>query len=478
MDLETLLFQVAQPDGPRVCADSRQIAPGDVFVAICGSRVDGHDFLVQATKQGAGTLIIQQGRSFPTPLDIPVIPVHDPNFVLGQLAQAQAGNPARELINLGVTGTNGKTTVATLTQACFQAAGQSCGLIGTIQCDTGRQVITSAMTTPDALALADLQRQMVAAGCTAMVTEASSHALDQQRLAGIDFRAAAFTNLTGDHLDYHGTEENYLDAKARLFESLAPDSIAILNRESPQSEILAGRTQAEIWWYGIDSHADLCAQVQCMDATGTVYQLTFGNQSTTVHSPLLGRHNLSNHLAAAGLALAGGVSLQQVAEGLSHATVPGRLERVDAGQDFTVLVDYAHTDDALDHVLSTLRPLCNGQLIVVFGCGGDRDRSKRPRMARVAQQWADVIVVTSDNPRSETPEQIIADIQTGFEPGTLVSIVPDRRMAIGLALEQAREGDIVLIAGKGHETYQLIGDQRLDFDDCQVARDFLNGERV
>ena len=481
MDLETLIFQVAQPDGPRICVDSRLIRPGDVFVALSGTRVDGHDFIDQAVAAGAGVVVTRHGCLTGRGLPVPNVEVNDPNAVLGRLAQARAGEPARHLLNLAVTGTNGKTTVAILTQACLQAAGQKCGLIGTVSCNTGNQVIPASLTTPDALALADLQRQMVASGCRAMVMEASSHALDQHRIAGIHVQAAAFTNLTGDHLDYHGSEEHYLAAKARLFESLSTDSMAVLNAESPQAAILAGRTAAHIWWYGIDRETDLTARIQSLTTDGTIYQLTFKGQTIRVHSPLLGRHNVSNHLAAAGLALAAGLSLDQVARGLESQTmIPGRLERIAGLQDFTILVDYAHTDDALMNVLTTLRPLCDRRLIVLFGCGGDRDKSKRPRMAKIAEQMADEVVLTSDNPRSEDPRQIIADVQAGFArpQARTLHVEPDRTTAIGLALNLAQSGDMVLLAGKGHETYQIIGSERVDFDDRQVVRDYCAAGRI
>jgi UDP-N-acetylmuramoyl-L-alanyl-D-glutamate--2,6-diaminopimelate ligase len=308
-----------------------------------------------------------------------------------------------------------------------------------------------------------------------MVIEASSHALSQSRLARIDFKAAAFTNLAGDHLDYHKTEEEYLAAKTRLFSALASDATAVLNKQSPHAETIAGQTGAEIFLYGIESRADLVAHIESMDTSGTVFAMEYAGVSETVKTPLLGLYNVSNCLAAGGLCLAAGFDVTTVAAGLSALkAIPGRLEKVGAG-DFSVIIDYAHTDDALQNVLATLKSLCKGRLRVVFGCGGDRDRTKRPRMARVAEQLADFLVVTSDNPRTEDPNAIIEDIVTGFKNrgSAAITIESDRRKAIKLAIEAAEPQDIVLIAGKGHETYQIIGTQKFDFSDKEIAEECL-----
>jgi UDP-N-acetylmuramoyl-L-alanyl-D-glutamate--2,6-diaminopimelate ligase len=312
-----------------------------------------------------------------------------------------------------------------------------------------------------------------------MIIEASSHALDQNRLAQINFKAAAFTNLSGDHLDYHKTKEEYLAAKTKLFSSLSTDSVAVLNRESPESEHIAAKTPAKILWYGVDKNADLTAHIESMDVNGAVCTLEYIGRSVTVRTPLLGRYNISNHLAAAGLCLAAGFDLETIAAGLSALqAIPGRLEKITSdGQRATshVLVDYAHTDDALKNVLETLKPLCKGRLCVVFGCGGDRDRTKRPRMAKVAEELAEVIYVTSDNPRTENPDDIINEILTGFKNRDLrtIKIQPDRAKAIESAIKNARKDDIVLIAGKGHETYQIIGKNKIHFSDKEIAAQCL-----
>jgi UDP-N-acetylmuramoyl-L-alanyl-D-glutamate--2,6-diaminopimelate ligase len=322
---------------------------------------------------------------------------------------------------------------------------------------------------------------MLKAGAKYMVIEASSHALDQNRLAAIDFKAAAFTNLTGDHLDYHKTKEEYLAAKTKLFAALSPQAVAVLNKQSPEAKQIAEKTKARILWYAIDEPADITAYIESMDVNETTFVLKYHESRATsyqsrVRTPLLGLHNVSNHLAAAGLCLAAGLDLETIAAGLSALQgVPGRLEKVGWDGNFTVLVDYAHTDDALKNVLSTLKPLCKGKLRVVFGCGGDRDRTKRPRMAKVVEQLADFVIVTSDNPRTEKPQAIIDEIIAGFEnPGSeKITVEADRKKAVKLAIKSAGKNDIVLIAGKGHENYQIIGKQKFPFSDKTIARECL-----
>ena len=464
------LVTIVHRESRRISTDSRRVRPGDVFVAIPGTLVDGRRFVQDAQTQGAKYVVCA-----PPPPDVTperMVVVDSPAKAAATLAQASFDYPAKKLINLGVTGTNGKTTVVTLVQACLKAAGKAVGLIGTICYDTGAEREDAPLTTPDACSLARLQSQMVRAGREYMVIEASSHALQQERLAGIEFAAAAFTNLTGDHLDYHQTEKKYLAAKSTLFTGLGSGATAVLNADSPHGAQLARLTNAQVLNYGIDGDADLRACIHSLSVTGTTYTLHHSDQSTLVRSPLLGRHNVSNHLAAAGLCVAAGIDLSLIAKGLSElALVPGRLERVEADLDFSILIDYAHTDDALGNVLTTLRPLCSGRLIVLFGCGGGRDRSKRPRMARVARANADILIITSDNPRSEAPQQIIDEIRSGLscfvDPNVFVEV--NRKKAIQFAIDKAKTNDIVLLAGKGHETYQVIGEKRIAFSDKEVA---------
>jgi UDP-N-acetylmuramoyl-L-alanyl-D-glutamate--2,6-diaminopimelate ligase len=477
MDFNALLELVRGTDAPGLRIDSRLIWPGDCFIAIPGTHFDGHDFIPQAVAAGAKYIVYQSDLFSPQAcLGGVFVDVPDTTNAAALLAQARSGNPASELTNLAVTGTNGKTTIAFLVRSVLRSAGRKCGLIGTVIYDTGDQVTEAPLTTPDCLTIARAQRQMVDAGARYMVIEASSHALDQNRLAAIDFAAAAFTNLTGDHLDYHRTESAYLDAKTKLFERLLPDATAVLNRQSPHSAQIAKRTAAKVLWYGIDNDSDITARIESMTIEGTGFNLSYAGQSCFVSTPLLGLYNVGNHLAATGLCLAIGLDLDTVASGLSALeSVPGRLERVDFDGPFTILIDYAHTDDALKNVLSTLKPLCKGRLIVVFGCGGDRDRTKRPRMAAVAEQLADIVVVTTDNPRTEQPEFIIGEIMTGFERPTADTIFVElqRDEAIRHAVSRAEKDDIVLIAGKGHENYQIIGNEKIHFSDSEVAADCL-----
>jgi UDP-N-acetylmuramoyl-L-alanyl-D-glutamate--2,6-diaminopimelate ligase len=479
MTFTQLLAMVSSPAADiGVSADSRQIRSGDVFVAVPGVHVDGHNFIPQAVKNGAAYIVCQKAADC---RPAQMILVNQCAYALGLLAQAAQGNPNTQLTNLAVTGTNGKTTVSYLTRSVIETAGLEAGLVGTIILSAGRAVQEAAMTTPDAVTIAKAARQMVEDGAKFMVIEASSHALDQDRLAGISFTAAAFTNLTGDHLDYHKTMEDYLAAKTKLFLDLPPHAIAVLNAQSEASEKIAEKCRVRILRYAVDEPTDITAHVQSMDASGSVFSIEFNNYMEKVRTPLPGRHNISNHLAAAGLCLAAGFDLGMVARGLSALkSVPGRLEPVIclAGQKagIRVFVDYAHTDDAMLNVLNTLKPLCKSRLITVFGCGGDRDKTKRPRMAAVAERLSDSIIVTSDNPRTEDPRQIIADILAGFSDSARrqkIQVDADRKKAIGLAISTAKRDDIVLIAGKGHETYQIIGTTKTHFSDQEIAKEMM-----
>jgi UDP-N-acetylmuramoyl-L-alanyl-D-glutamate--2,6-diaminopimelate ligase len=480
MTLEELLPLVKAGE-TRVRLDSRLVGSGDVFVAVAGTSVDGHDFAAEACAKGAGYVVCERPLACP---GAEAVVVGDSAVAAARLAQAAAGCPAARLTNLAVTGTNGKTTVAFLARRCLAAAGRPCGMIGTVSYHSGRPAY---LTTPDPLVIAAEQAAMVEAGLAYMVIEASSHGLWQNRLACIDFKAAAFTNLGREHLDYHKDRRAYLDAKSRLFEGLSAGSAAVLNADSAESAEIAERTRAGVIWYGIDGDSAkaapsrkrdrLAARVESMDIDGTSFLMEYAGSSHRVRNRLLGLHNVSNCLAAAGLVIAAGVEPSVAAAGLSEApVVPGRLERLD-GDGFCVFIDYAHTDDALSCALSTLRPLCAGVLTVVFGCGGDRDRSKRPLMGRVAEKLADRVIITSDNPRTERPEAIIAQITAGLAnpDSPKIAVEPDRKRAIELALEKAAAGDVVLVAGKGHEDYQVIGTERISFSDRDVAARCLGG---
>ena len=464
----------------RVVADSRQVEPDGCFVAIRGPVADGHDYIPAALAAGASSVVCD--AAYDGPLPAAFAKVADTRLVVGPLAQALVGWPARRLTLLAVTGTNGKTTVAHLVRHIFGTLGRSTGMIGTIGHDVGGATVEAANTTPGPVELADLMGRMVQAGCTAAVMEVSSHALDQRRTCGLDFAAAAFTNLTGDHLDYHGTFERYTQAKARLFADLTPAATAVLNGDDPAFATMAAATAARVETYGlgVETQADLVARIDMIDATGSRFGILHDGLSATVRTNLIGRHNIANMLAATGLCLAAGEDLGAIADALSRPiAVPGRLQAVPTGGPFQVVVDYAHTDDAIANALDAL-PVTEGRLIVLFGCGGDRDRTKRPRVARAVAQRADRIVLTQDNPRTEDPQQILDDILAGFDDAARAKLVvePDRREAIRLAIEAAGAGDVVVLAGKGHETYQIVGTTKHPFDDAQVAREVLAGREV
>jgi len=478
LDCRTIDFQ----DAPfrRVVADSRHVRAGDVFVCVPGTQVDGHDFSEKAVAAGAAAVVTQRPLSLPRP--VPQLIVPDTRVALAVLSMAACNRPSRRLKVIGVTGTNGKTTTTYLVRSILTAGGAKAGLIGTITCDTGGQAQASDMTTPDPERLALLLAQMVEAGDTHAVMEVSSHALDQHRTDGIDFAAAAFTNLTKEHLDYHRTLENYFAAKSRLFRTLPAGAVAAVNADDEFGRRLASlSTASTTLTYGLDAPADVRGTIFSQDAGGTRFGLRTPSGATELHTVLVGRHNVSNCLAAAAVCCGLGVPLAQIAEGLARQqVVPGRLQPVDVGGRFTVLVDYAHTDDALEKVLNSVRPLTpGGGVLLVFGCGGDRDREKRPRMATVAERLADRIFVTNDNPRTESPERIIEQIRKGFSADGLkkVTFEPDRAKAIRAALDAAEDGDIVLIAGKGHEDYQILGRTKIHFDDREVVAEWANQQR-
>ncbi len=454
-----------------VCVDSRRAQRGSCFVAVRGSQADGHGFIPAALAAGASAVVCDDPSHVPASVACAV--VDDTRIAAGRLAQAVRGWPARQLTAVGITGTNGKTTTAYLVRGMLESLGHRTGLLGTITYETHRRSHPAPNTTPDAVQLAALTEEMVSAGCSHLVMEVSSHALDQHRTGGIEFAAGVFTNLTGDHLDYHGTMDAYAAAKHKLFVPMGPQQAAVLNRDDPYFPgFAAAARNARVLGYGLGEGCDLRAEIGATDASGTRFTLHYGGRSVPVNTPLIGKHNVYNLLAGAGVGLGLGLELDAVVRGIEGiARVPGRLERVPTSRPWSVFVDYAHTDDALENVLAAVRPLTRGRLIVVFGCGGDRDRTKRPRMARVCERLADVVVVTSDNPRTEDPAAILSEILTGFAPDTngRVRVEPDRRAAIDLAIDTAREGDVVLIAGKGHEDYQILGTTKIDFDDRRVA---------
>ena len=469
---ERLMARCGRQPITGVFDDSRKVTPGGLFVAVRGTAVDGREFVEGAVARGAAVVV---GEGLPAHERAIVVNVPDARAALARLAlrwHGLDGECGARLRLLGVTGTNGKTTTAIMTRAIVHAAGLKCGLLGTVRYDLCGRSVTAGVTTPGALELAGCLRECCDAGAGVVVMEVSSHALDQQRVAGLRFAAAAFTNLTGDHLDYHGTFENYRAAKARLFAGLDASAVAVVNRDDPSAAELVRDCAGRLAWYSLGGDGDIVGSLSRETTHGTYYRVRVEGRDLLLENAIVGRHNVYNALAAIGLARALELPWEAIEAGLGAVrNIPGRLQRVPCVRGVDVFVDYAHTDDALRNVLRALKPLVRRRLVVVFGCGGDRDRGKRPRMAQAATEYADVIVVTSDNPRHEDPNAIIAEIVTGFAPGLErdVRVEPDRAAAIGLALELAQEGDVVLIAGKGHENYQLLGERRIHFDDVEVA---------
>ena len=455
--------------------DSRRLPAGGLFVAIKGAVSDGNQFVDAARKKGAVAIVSEA----PPDGGGPWAQVSDAREALALLSAAALGDPAESLRLVGVTGTNGKTTTTYLIDAALRAAGHTVGLIGTVQYRIGTRLVEATRTTPESSDLQSLFRQMADEGCTDAVMEVSSHSLELKRVHGCRFQVAVFTNLTRDHLDFHGDMERYFAAKERLFDTyLREDGHAVINADDDRAPALAAASRGKVWTYGLERPADVSATGISLSLKGTRFRARTPRGEFDVETPLIGRFNVENFLAGLTAALALGVEPAVALRGLLTMTgVPGRLERVNAGQDFAVIVDYAHTDDALKNLLETVRELKPRRLITVFGCGGDRDRTKRPLMGAVAARLSDVVVVTSDNPRSEPPEAIIDEIQRGMNGsrrGERHAIV-DRREAIARALEMAEPGDAVVIAGKGHETYQVLRDRTVPFDDRQVARDLIAG---
>jgi UDP-N-acetylmuramoyl-L-alanyl-D-glutamate--2,6-diaminopimelate ligase len=450
--------------------DSRKVKVGDLFVARPGSKTDGAQFVADAHARGAVALVADR-RIDAAP--IPQICVPDTSLAASVLANLFQGSPSKKLRVIGITGTNGKTTTTYLLRHILGKLSVKCGLVGTVQIDDGRRVTESEMTTPGAVQVAELLAAMRAHGCRTCAIETSSHALEQKRVAGVEFAAGAFTNLTRDHLDYHKTMDHYAGAKAKLFESLPEGSVAVVNAQDEWAGRMTRQCAANVFTFGFSDDASYRAADVAISASGSHFVLITPDGRCEVSMPLIGRHNIENALCAA--ALAGevfGLSVHQISAALKDAAgAPGRLQMVRAGQPFTILVDYAHTHDALENVLSALRPLTRGKLRVVFGCGGDRDRTKRPLMGKVAADLADAVYITSDNPRTENPQNIIDEIICGLAVDSEKSLVvePDRRTAIEAALRDADKNDVVLIAGKGHENYQIIGATRHHFDDVEEA---------
>ncbi len=464
--------------GPRdgfiadVTCDSRMAVPGSCFIAIDGEKVDGHAFVPAAVRNGASTIILQRPCSIPS--HVTAVLVEDTRRAAALLACAFYGKPSEKLDLVGITGTHGKTTTAYMLRHIAEFSGRKAGMLTTVEYDTGVTVVSAPQTTPDPISLNRMLAEAADSGARVMPMEVSSHSLCQHRVTGLKFRAAVFTNLASDHMDYHKTHDAYREAKAKLFDMLSPEAFGILNADDANWKFYASRSRGRTTTYSARDEADVRGFVRHADIRGISFDLACRGRVYCVQLPLPGIHNVENALGAASAALALGIEPEEVAAGLSSfAGVPGRLERIRTDKDIDVFVDFAHTDGSLATVLASIRPYVTGGLIVVFGAGGDRDRGKRPRMARTAQTHADFCILTSDNPRSEDPMQIIAGVEQGFTAKDKYLVRPDRREAIATAVRMAMPGDVVVIAGKGHENGQIFADRVEQFDDREVVREAL-----
>lgn len=454
--------------------DSRRVLPGDLYTCVPGFKLDGHNFAGEAIHLGAAALIVERFL----PFDVPQIKVADVRQVIGPLAAALYDRPGDRLELVGVTGTNGKTTVTHLIEKIGSKQGEKVGLIGTLGARIAGREIPGERTTPEAMEIQKLLGEMLEEEVSLVVMEVSSHALDLKRVEGCEFDAGIFTNLTQDHLDYHKTMEEYLAVKSKLFAGLQGEKQpkrSVLNRDDPSFSLLSQVSAAPVVSYGIDNEADYRAVNIEIRPEGVGFTVQFRGGSHEIRYATPGLFSVYNALAAFAWGCERGYKPELIAEALAEIQgVPGRFESVRLGQPFQVIVDYAHTPDGLENVARTARGFTKGKLITVFGCGGDRDKKKRPLMGEAAARWSDFVIVTSDNPRTEKPDQIIEDILAGVS-GVDHSALPDRREAIWNACRRAKPEDTVLIAGKGHETYQIFGTEIQPFDDREVAREALRG---
>ncbi len=454
-----------------LATDSRKVRPGDLFVAIRGGQIeDRHAFVPQAVAAGAVAVVVEE----PVEAEVAAIRVPSTRKALGEFADHFYGSPSRRLRMVGVTGTNGKTTTAMLIQASLEAAVGVCGLLGTIEYRLGDRRVPSFIGTPEAHDLQRLLKEMTDNGCASAVMEVTSHGLALDRVHGIEFDTAVFTNFSRDHLDFHESLESYLAAKKLLFDNLNRDAHAVVNADDPTTDRLLRDCRARVVSFGRSPAADVRITNANADGCGTRMNLETHRGTLQLELALRGHFHQMNAAAAIAAGLAMDVDAELIAAAIRDVQVRGRFESVHEGQDFGVIVDYAHTPDALENVLCAAREFTEGHLICVFGCGGDRDRGKRPEMGRISAEMSDLTVVTSDNPRTEDPESILRDITAGVGRAEH-RVEVDRRKAISLGIGQASAGDLVVIAGKGHEDYQDIGGKKVHFDDRQVARDVLRG---
>ncbi len=468
-----------------ISCNSKDVLDGYVFVAIRGNREDGHKFIKEAINKGARVVIIQSTEYIPSgeaslrfarvqsTEEALFILVKDTRKALAKLAAEFYGNPSGKIKVIGITGTNGKTTVSYLLEELLKKARFLPAVLGTINYRFKDKIIPAKNTTPGPIELQSLLAGMLKEGINYCIMEISSHALDQERTEGIDFHSAIFTNLTQDHLDYHKTLENYFQAKAKLFKDISPSSFVVINNDDRSGRRLKRLTCAKVITYGIKNKADVVAQDIRFDIKHTEFRLVSFKGEMDFKTKLIGRHNVYNILATVAWALRGGIDLFTIKSAIEEfSLVPGRLERIDFDRRFSIFVDYAHTEDALRNIILTLRQLSHKRIIVVFGCGGERDKTKRPKMGRTVSELSDYAIITNDNPRSEGPSEIIQDIKKGIRKRNFC-VIPDRLRAIKRALSLAKSGDIVLVAGKGHENYQILKDRRIHFDDCEIIRKCL-----
>jgi len=458
------------PEITALAYDSRCVSGGYLFAALPGVKNDGAVYIDDAIRRGAAALLVARGT--PIPPGVPCIFAADVRKALAEIAEVFYGRPSRRLQLAGVTGTNGKSTTAFLIAHLARALGKRAGLLGTIRYEIGDKVLPAPLTTPESVDFSAYLAAMAEAGVEVVAAEVSSHALVQHRVWPHRFACGIFTNLTRDHLDYHRDMEAYLRAKKILFDNLDAEAAAVVNMHSPATVRMVADTRARIIRYGMEDPAEVRGRVLSSDLRGAILEVRCGGMARRVFSPLAGDYNVLNVLAALAAIYALGLDMAAAAEAVaSFGGVPGRLERIAGPGGITAFVDYAHTDDALRSVLSALRPLTAGRLIVVFGCGGDRDRGKRPLMARAAEEIADAVIITSDNPRTEDPQAIIRDIIAGLRRPAEALIEADRSAAVREAVRMARSGDVILLAGKGHEDYQIIGAVKYPLDDRQLLRD-------
>ncbi|WP_080874838.1 UDP-N-acetylmuramoyl-L-alanyl-D-glutamate--2,6-diaminopimelate ligase [Oceanobacillus timonensis] len=459
--------------------DSRKVEPGSLFVCIEGYTVDGHDFLQQAIDKGAAAAVIS--RDVHVSGDIPLIQVKDTGRALAMLSAAYYDYPTTKFPLIGVTGTNGKTTTTYLLDTIFEQQGKKSGVIGSIQVKIGNETFPVINTTPDVLELNRIFHQMQEKEAEQVIMEVSSHALDMGRVFGCDYDIGIFTNLSQDHLDYHKDMDDYLRAKSLLFSGLGNDyqqgkkKYAIINEDDDSSDLLKRSTAQQVITYSCKQDADMMAKNIMLSPSGVAFKLVTPIGTTHIKTNLIGMFNVYNMLAASAAAIASNIGLDVIKEALESVKgVDGRFEPINEGQDYSVIVDFAHTPDSLENVLQTSREFAERKVYVVVGCGGDRDRTKRPLMANVAVKYADHVLFTSDNPRTEEPVQILEDMTAHLtEEEATFEVIVDRTEAIKHAVELAQKGDIILIAGKGHETYQIIGKTKYDFDDRQIAREAI-----